>query len=125
MWELFLSALEISVVDRMRLATDIDLEVYIIILLLELTINSTHLWSTQIPLKQGLLGLMPQVERLLVLNFGPVADFFPTLGSIRSCKSSMSLSKWVEAVFSCVEYAASRAFEGLPNIVLPSQLQQL
>lgn len=121
MWEIFLRGLEISAVGRMRLATNIDLEVCIIILLLELTINYTSVVNTDTSNTKGLLGLMPQVERLLVLYFGPVADLFPSLGSIQTCKSSMSLSKWVEAVFTHVEYAASRALLGLPNIVLSSQ----
>lgn len=49
--------------------------------------------------------MMPQVEGLFVLYLGPVADLFPALGSIQSSKSSMSLSKWVEAVFRSMEYA--------------------
>ena len=45
---------------------------------------------------------MPQVEGVLVLYLGPVADLFPALGSIQRSKS---LSKWMEAVFQSVEYA--------------------
>lgn len=86
MKELFLSGLEISAVDKMSPATSIDLGVYIIIFLLELTINATQrLFSAQIPLiARGLLGLMPQVAEQLVLHLGPVADLFCALGPIQS-----------------------------------------